>query len=145
MNKYKTAITYGTFDILHVGHINLLQRIKNISEQLIVGVCSDEFCASKVYKKYPVFSTEERVEIVSNLKFVDKVIVETHGNQKIHDILKYDVDLFVVGDDWNGFFEHLREYCDVLYLERTPHISSSDIKDRIKQQPICTTKFTHNK
>lgn len=131
MKKYKTAITYGTFDILHTGHINLLKRIKEIAEVLIVGVCSDHFCATKVYKKYPILSTKERVEIISSLKYVDYVITEDHANQKIVDIQKYNIDVLVSGDDWVGFYEHLKGYCDVLYLERTPDISSSLIKEKL--------------
>ena len=128
--KYHTAITYGTFDLFHIGHLNLLKKIKQMAKQVIVGVCTDEFCMQKQVKKSTIYSTYDRVEIVSSIKYVDKVILEHDQDQKILDILHYNVDLFVIGNDWEGKFDHLKTYCDIIYLERTPNISTSEIKQK---------------
>lgn len=133
MNKqYNTAITYGTFDLFHIGHLNLLKQMKNLASRVIIGVCSDEFCLNKTVKKCTTYSTEERVAIISSIKYVDYVIIENSPEQKLADIIKYNVDLFVIGDDWQGKFDHFKSHCDVLYLNRTKNISTSKIKELIK-------------
>ncbi len=123
----KTVITYGTFDLFHIGHLRLLQRAKSLGDRLIVAVSTDEFNAVK--GKKAIIPYDQRSEIVENLKCVDLVIPEESWDQKIVDIRKYAVDVFVMGDDWEGKFDNLREYCDVVYLPRTEGISSSQIRD----------------
>ena len=125
----KTVITYGTFDLLHIGHIRLLQRAKNLGDFLIVGVSTDEFNALK--NKRTVISFKERIEIVKSLRYVDKVIAEKSWEQKVQDIKKYGVNIFVIGDDWKGKFDFLRKYCNVVYLERTKEISTTQIQLKI--------------
>lgn len=123
---YNTIITYGTFDLFHIGHLNLLKRIKDLCSNLIVGVSTDEFNALK--GKKTVISYYDRSKIVSAIKYVDKVIPEHSWEQKLFDVEKYNVDCFVIGDDWKGQFDFLKEKCDVLYLPRTPDISSTKLK-----------------
>ncbi len=127
---YNTIITYGTFDLFHIGHLNLLKRIKNLCSNLIVGVSTDEFNALK--GKTTVISYEDRSKIVEAIKYVDKVIPEQSWEQKLFDIEKYNVDCFVIGDDWRGKFDFLKEKCEVLYLSRTPDISSTKLKSILK-------------
>ena len=122
----KTVITYGTFDMFHIGHLRLLQRAKALGDELIVAVSTDEFNEEK--GKKCLISYEQRAEIVANIKCVDRVIPETSWEQKKEDILKYGVDLLVMGDDWRGKFDYLQEFCDVRYLERTREISSTQLK-----------------
>jgi glycerol-3-phosphate cytidylyltransferase len=124
--KRKTVITYGTFDMFHIGHLRLLQRIKEIGDDLIVAVSTDEFNAIK--GKKILIPYEQRAEIIANIKCVDKVIPEERWEQKIKDIKKYDVDIFVIGNDWEGKFDFLKEYCDVIYLPRTDNISTTKLK-----------------
>lgn len=123
---YNTIITYGTFDLFHIGHLNLLKRIKDLCSNLIVGVSTDEFNALK--GKKTVISYYDRSKIVGAIKYVDKVIPEHSWEQKLFDVEKYNVDCFVIGDDWKGQFDFLKEKCDVLYLPRTPDISSTKLK-----------------
>jgi len=129
-NRVKTVITYGTFDLFHVGHLRLLKRAKELGDKLIVGVSTDEFNAIKGKKSIIPF--EQRAEIVSSVKYVDMVIPETCWEQKIEDIKKYNVDILVMGDDWKGKFDHLREYCEVVYLPRTEGISSTEIRSTLR-------------
>ncbi len=133
MNKEqrKKVITYGTFDLLHYGHINLLQRAKDLGDYLIVGVTSDDFdrWRGKINVKQ---SLMERVEAVRTLGIADEIIVEEYEGQKIDDIRKYDIAIFTVGSDWSGKFDYLKEYCDVIYLDRTEGISSSDIRSECR-------------
>lgn len=119
-------LTYGTFDLLHVGHIRLLKRAKALGDTLIVGLSTDEFNDIKGKRSY--FSYEERKEILSSIKYVDEVIPEVKWDQKISDVQKYNIDIFVMGDDWVGKFDFLKEYCDVVYLPRTEGISATKIK-----------------
>jgi len=123
------VITYGTFDLLHIGHIRILERAKKLGDFLIVGLSTDEFNIKK--NKLAYFSYEERRLILESIKFVDLVIPETCWEQKIKDIKKYKVDIFVIGDDWRGKFDYLEEYCQVIYLPRTPDISTSKIKKEL--------------
>lgn len=125
----KKVLTYGTFDLLHYGHLNILRNCKDLGNYLIVALSSDEFNAIKGKKS--VMSFEERKEILENIKYVDKVIREDHWDQKIEDVKKYDVDVFVMGDDWKGKFDFLEEYCEVVYLPRTKSISTTLLKQII--------------
>jgi len=129
-NGKKIVITYGTFDLFHIGHLNLLKRAKKLGDYLIVGVSTDEFNAIKGKKSF--FPYEHRVEIVKSIKYVDLVIPETCWEQKIGDIKKYNVDIFVMGDDWKGKFDFLKKYCEVVYLPRTKGISTTQIKNSLK-------------
>ncbi|QKY70406.1 glycerol-3-phosphate cytidylyltransferase [Lentibacillus sp. CBA3610] len=122
----KKILTYGTFDLLHPGHINLLRRAKELGDYLIVGVSTDDFNHDKNKVAYHDF--DSRKVIVESIRYVDKVIPETNWNQKVDDIITYDIDLFVMGDDWTGKFDFLKRYCEVVYLPRTAGISSSKIK-----------------
>ncbi|AEH52776.1 MULTISPECIES: glycerol-3-phosphate cytidylyltransferase [Heyndrickxia] len=122
----KKVITYGTFDLLHWGHINLLKRARALGDYLIVGLSSDEFNEIKNKKSY--HSYENRKLILEAIRYVDQVIPEHSWEQKIDDIKKYNVDVFVMGDDWKGKFDFLKDYCEVVYLPRTVGISTSKIK-----------------
>jgi len=126
----KTIITYGTFDLFHIGHLKLLQRLKGFGDKLIVAVSTDEFNAIK--GKKTIIPFKQRAEIVENIKCVDMVIAENNWKQKVEDIKKYKVDIFSIGDDWKGEFDFLKEYCDVVYLDRTDGISSTQLKDTLK-------------
>jgi glycerol-3-phosphate cytidylyltransferase len=123
----KTVITYGTFDLLHWGHIRLLERAKQLGDKLIVGLSTDEFNAIKHKEAY--HSYEHRKYILEAIKYVDLVIPENDWNQKINDVKKYNVDTFVMGDDWKGQFDFLKDYCKVIYLPRTVGISTTKIKN----------------
>ena len=125
-NMSKTVITYGTFDMFHIGHLRLLQRQKELGDRLIVAVSTDEFSEEK--NKKLLIPYEQRVEIIANIKCVDEVIAEESWEQKISDIEKYDVDIFSMGKDWEGKFDFLKEYCEVVYLERTKNISTTKLK-----------------
>lgn len=129
MKKEKIVITYGTFDMFHIGHLNLLQRAKKLGDRLIVAVSTDEFNSLK--NKKSVICYEQRAKIVSHIDCVDMVIAENSWEQKIEDIKKYVVDVFVIGDDWEGKFDFLKEFCEVVYLKRTEEISSSHIKSKV--------------
>jgi len=122
----KVIITYGTFDMFHIGHLRLLQRLKELGDELIVAVSTDEF--NKLKGKKVMIPYEQRAEIVANIKCVDKVIPENNWEQKITDIQKYNVDVFAIGDDWKGKFDFLKEHCEVVYLERTKDISTTQLK-----------------
>lgn len=124
----KRVITYGTFDLLHYGHINLLKRAKALGDYLIVAVSTDEFNWNKKQKK-SYFSYEQRKALVESIRYVDLVIPEESWSQKETDVSKYDVDLFVIGDDWKGEFDYLRDTgVEVEYISRTPEISTTQIK-----------------
>ncbi len=125
------VITYGTFDMFHVGHLRLLKRLKELGDELIVGVSTDQF--NKTKGKKTLISYEHRKEIVESIKYVDKVIEEKSWEQKIDDIKKYRIDIFAMGDDWKGKFDFLKEYCDVIYLERTSNVSSTKLKKSLSQ------------
>ncbi|MGE6401758.1 glycerol-3-phosphate cytidylyltransferase [Bacillus cereus] len=125
----KKVITYGTFDLLHWGHINLLKRAKKLGDYLIVAVSSDEFNKLKDKKSY--HSYENRKMILEAVRYVDEVIPEHDWKQKVEDIQKRDVDIFVMGDDWKGEFDFLEEHCEVVYLPRTAGISTTKIKKEL--------------
>lgn len=122
----KRVITYGTYDLLHYGHIELLRRARALGDYLIVALSTDEFNAGKGKKSY--FSFEERRRMLEAIRHVDLVIPENTWEQKSEDIKLYHVDTFVIGDDWTGKFDELKELCEVVYLERTPEISTTQIK-----------------
>ncbi|AIC95636.1 glycerol-3-phosphate cytidylyltransferase [Shouchella lehensis] len=125
----KKVITYGTFDLLHWGHINLLQRAKDLGDYLIVAISSDEFNALKEKEAYHSF--ENRKMILEAIRYVDEVIAEDNWEQKVTDVQAHDVDVFVMGDDWEGKFDFLKEYCEVVYLPRTEGISTTKIKTEL--------------
>ncbi len=129
--KKKTVITYGTFDMFHIGHLNLLRRIKEMGDELIVGVSTDEFNEEK--GKQTLIPYEQRAEIVKAIRYVDRVIPEERWDQKVEDIQRYDVDLFVIGDDWKGKFDELKDLCEVRYLERTDNISTTRLKQSLEK------------
>ena len=122
----KTIITYGTFDMFHIGHLKLLQRLKELGDELIVAVSTDEF--NSIKGKKVLIPYEQRAEIINNIKCVDLVIPEKNWDQKIEDIKKYNVDVFAIGDDWIGEFDFLKEHCEVIYLTRTDDISTTKLK-----------------
>ena len=127
----KRIITYGTFDLLHYGHINLLRRAKQQGDYLIVALSTDEFNWNSKQKKC-YFEYERRKALLEAIRFVDLVIPENNWEQKTEDIKLYHVDTFVMGDDWEGKFDFLKEHCEVVYLPRTPEISTTQIKQEIK-------------
>lgn len=124
------VITYGTFDLLHWGHVRLLERAAALGDELIVGLSTDEFNAEKHKEAYHSF--EHRKYILEAIRYVDKVIPEKSWDQKIDDIKKYGIDIFVMGDDWKGKFDFLEDYCKVIYLPRTQGISTTQIKDDLR-------------
>ena len=127
----KKVITYGTFDLLHYGHINLLKRAKEMGDYLIVALSTDEF-NSVMKGKVTYFTYEERKRLLEAIRYVDLVIPEENWEQKVSDVKEFRVDTFVMGDDWKGKFDFLKEYCEVVYLERTPEISTTKIKSDLK-------------
>ena len=127
----KRVITYGTFDLLHYGHINLLRRAKQQGDYLIVALSTDEFNWNSKQKTC-YFNYDKRKELLEAVRFVDLVIPEENWEQKVEDIALYRVDSFVMGDDWAGKFDFLKEHCEVVYLERTKEISTTQIKADIK-------------
>ena len=125
----KRVITYGTFDLLHYGHINLLRRAKSLGDYLVVGLSTDEF-NNKEKNKECYFDYENRKSLLDAVKYIDLVIPEETWEQKVSDIQKYNVDVFVIGDDWNGKFDYLKDSgVEVVYLPRTEEISTSKIKE----------------
>ncbi len=122
----KKVITYGTFDLLHYGHINLLKRAKEMGDYLIVAISTNEF--NQIKGKTCYFSFDERKQLVESVRYVDLVIREENWEQKIDDIKEFKVDTFVIGEDWKGKFDYLKDYCQVVYLPRTPEVSTSKIK-----------------
>lgn len=127
----KTILTYGTFDLLHVGHVRLLKRLKSLGDYLIVGVSTDEFNREK--GKASIYPFDERREIVESIGFVDKVIPEATWGQKAHDIKAYRVDILAMGDDWVGKFDALSGEVEVVYLPRTEGISTTDVRTVISR------------
>lgn len=125
-----TVLTYGTFDLFHIGHLNLINRLAELGDRVIIGVSTDEFNAGK--GKTSVVSYEDRARIIGSIKGVDLVIPETSWEQKISDIKEHQVDVFAIGEDWRGKFDELRELCEVHYLSRTDGISSTEIKQTLR-------------
>lgn len=129
----RKVITYGTFDLLHYGHINLLRRAKELGDYLIVALSTDEFNWNEKQKQC-YFSYEKRKQLLEAIRYVDLVIPEYGWDQKIFDIKEFRVDTFVMGDDWEGKFDYLKEYCNVIYVPRTPEISTTQIKQELKDR-----------
>ena len=126
----KKVITYGTFDLLHYGHINLLRRAKEQGDYLIVALSTDEFNWNQKQKKC-YFTYEQRKKLLEAIRYVDLVIPEENWEQKVSDVKEFRVDTFVMGDDWKGKFDFLKPYCEVVYLPRTPEISTTQIKQEL--------------
>ena len=129
----KRVITYGTFDLLHYGHINLLRRAKALGDYLIVALSTDEFNWVEKHKKC-YFTYEERKQLLEAIRYVDLVIPEQSWEQKTRDVQEYHADVFVIGDDWTGKFDFLSSQCEVVYLPRTPEISTTRIKQDLNQK-----------
>ena len=129
----KKVITYGTFDLLHYGHVNILERAKKLGDYLIVVLSTDEFNWEQKQKKC-YFTYEERKRLLEAIRYVDLVIPETSWDQKITDVQEFKVDTFVMGDDWEGKFDFLKDYCEVVYLPRTPEISTTQIKANLAKK-----------
>ena len=125
----RTVLTYGTYDFLHIGHINLLRRARELGDRLVVGLSTDEFNRTK--GKRSASNYEDRHAILCSIRYVDLVIPEEHWDQKRSDIEQHDVDVFVMGDDWVGEFDDLQDLCEVVYLPRTERISTTYIKNRL--------------
>lgn len=128
----KKVITYGTFDLLHYGHINLLRRARELGDYLIVALSTDEFNWNEKHKKC-YFTYAERKLMLEAIRYVDLVVPEENWEQKSTDVVKYGADIFVMGDDWKGKFDFLKDKCDVVYLPRTPEISTTQIKASLKE------------
>jgi len=126
----KRIITYGTFDLLHYGHIELLKRAKAYGDYLIVALSTNDFNTIKDKECY--FDYEHRKILLEAIRYVDLVIPEYSWNQKKEDISKYHIDLFVMGNDWTGKFDFLKDSCEVIYLDRTPEISTTQIKSKVQ-------------
>ena len=126
----KKVITYGTFDMLHYGHINLLRRARALGDYLIVALSSDSFNAIK--NKQSFFHYEHRRQMLEAIRYVDLIIPENDWEQKREDIIMHNVNIFVMGNDWEGKFDFLKDICEVVYLERTPEISTTRIKNHLK-------------
>ena len=127
----KTIITFGTYDLLHVGHIRLLSRARALGDRLVVGVSSDELNFSKK-NKYPEFSQQERMEIIGMIKGVDEIFLEESLELKASYLKEHGADILVMGDDWSGKFDHLNAICEVIYLPRTPSISTTAIIEKTR-------------
>lgn len=129
----KRVITYGTFDLLHYGHINLLQRAKALGDYLVVALSTDEFNWNSKNKK-TYFPYDVRKKLLESIRYVDLVIPEENWEQKISDVQLYKIDTFVIGADWEGKFDFLKDFCEVVYLSRTPEISTTQIKNDLKNE-----------
>ena len=130
----KRILTYGTFDLLHYGHIRILKRAKELGDYLVVALSTDEFNAIKGKRAY--HSYETRKKMLEAIRYVDLVIPEDNWEQKVQDIKDYKIDVVVMGSDWAGSdkFDYLKEYCEVVYLDRTPNVSTSQIKNDLQLQ-----------
>ncbi|MGL6197858.1 MAG: glycerol-3-phosphate cytidylyltransferase [Lachnospiraceae bacterium] len=127
----KRIITYGTFDLLHYGHVNLLRRAKELGDYLVVALSTDDFNWREKQKKC-YFSYDVRRMLLESIRYVDLVIPEENWEQKVKDIKENNIDIFVMGNDWEGEFDFLKDKCEVVYLPRTPEISSTQIKQDLR-------------
>lgn len=129
----RKVITFGTFDVFHVGHINILERAAMQGDYLIVGVSSDALNYDKK-GRYPIYNQADRCKIISSLKYVNEVFIEESLEKKKEYILHYKADVLVMGDDWSGRFDWVNDVCEVIYLPRTPSISTTEIIEVVKSQ-----------
>jgi glycerol-3-phosphate cytidylyltransferase len=127
----KTVITFGTFDVFHVGHVNILERAKALGDKLIVGVSSDALNMAKK-GRFPIYTEKDRMRIVKSLRCVDRVFLEESLEEKPDYIKKYKADILVMGDDWEGRFDDMKKLCKVIYLKRTPSISTTEVIEIVK-------------
>lgn len=125
------VITFGTFDVFHVGHVNILERAAQYGDELIVGVSSDQLNFNKK-NKFPIYSEGDRVKIIQCIKFVNQVFIEESLEQKLDYIREYKADILVMGDDWEGRFDWVKDECEVIYLPRTPSISTTEIIEVVR-------------
>lgn len=125
-------ITFGTFDLLHIGHIKILQRAKSLGDKLIVGISTDKFSFEKKGRK-PIYNQNERKKILESLKFVDEVFFEESFEKKREYITHHKADIFVMGNDWEGRFDEFNDVCQVKYFDRTPSISTTEIIEKISK------------
>ncbi len=130
----KRVITFGTYDVFHVGHVNLLQRAAALGDQLIVGVSTDALNYSKK-QRYPVYNQNDRMKIINSLRYVNLCFEEESLERKREYILRYNADVLVMGDDWKGKFDEFKDICEVVYLERTPSVSTTQIIEVISSSP----------
>lgn len=128
----KNVITYGTYDLLHLGHINMLRRCRNLGDRLIVALSTDEFNL-KMKQKESIQNYIERKKILEAIRYVDQVVPEENWEQKITDVNRYNIAVFAIGDDWSGKFDFLKAHCEVIYLPRTEDISTTIRKKQIVQ------------
>ena len=131
INKEKTVVTFGTFDVFHIGHLNIVERARTLGDRLVVGVSSDELNMEKK-GRYPVFSETERARILESLRCVDTVFIEHSMEEKRQYLLDHSADVLVMGDDWKGKFDEFNDICDVVYLTRTPSISTTAVIEKIR-------------
>ena len=131
----KRVITYGTFDMLHYGHINLLRRAKELGDYLVVVLSTDEFNWNSKQKKC-YFTYEQRKMVLESIRYVDLVVPEENWEQKVSDVQNYMIDTFVMGSDWKGKFDFLKDYCEVVYLPRTEGISTTQIKTDLNNKDM---------
>jgi glycerol-3-phosphate cytidylyltransferase len=132
----KVVITFGTFDLIHIGHINILRRSKKIfnrNNKLIVGISSDDFSYKKK-NRHPIYNEKQRYEILKSIKYVDEVFIEKSFEKKREYILKYKADILIMGSDWKGKFDQFNDICKVIYLDRTPSISTTQLVEIIKNK-----------
>ena len=128
----RTVLTYGTFDLFHPGHVQLLRRARGLGTRLMVGLSTDEFNALKGKKS--VMSFEDRKAVLEACRYVDEVFAEDDWDQKVPDAIRLGADVFVMGDDWAGKFDFMADHCQVVYLARTPDVSSTEIKRRMRAE-----------
>lgn len=133
----RTVLTYGTFDLFHPGHVQLLKRARELGSRLVVGLSTDAFNARK--GKTAVMTYEDRKAVLESCRYVDEVFAEEDWEQKVSDVIRLQADVFVMGDDWAGKFDFLAEHCSVVYLSRTPDVSSTLIKQRMS--PLSAKQF----
>jgi len=140
--KKKVIITYGTFDLFHIGHLRLLKRLKKMGDVLYVGISTDKFNQKK--NKKTIIPYKQRAKIVASIKYVDGVFPEKKWNQKKKDIKKYKADILVMGDDWKKKFDYLKPLCEVKYIKRTKNISSTNIKNKLKDISTISKEDIYN-
>lgn len=137
-HHFGTVLTYGTFDLFHIGHLNLLRRLRAMCDRLLVGVSTDEFNEAK--QKHAIFPYEYRAEIVASVRYVDDVFLEESWEQKRDDVLRHSADAIAMGADWSGRFDDLADVCSIVYLPRTDGVSSSELKQRMRALGLADVK-----